>query len=228
MKKGDILYAINAMEINNRSTFLRIMNLTEAGEEIEIECYRYENGTLVNYSVPVILGDKYEYYEKYSPSENKEEYKGKGFLGLTILPMGMSFMPIDRYPQRLAHPLSDMKSFFFYVALPFAGLSPFPYAFTATFSTPIHPSVFWPLANALYWLFWLNFAIGTFNVLPAIPLDGGYIFRDGLRFAAKKIRKKWNEEKAERVSSAITTMFSVMVLLAIMAMLLVPRLRALL
>jgi membrane-associated protease RseP (regulator of RpoE activity) len=33
----------------------------------------------------------------------------------------------------------------------------------------------WPIVSMLTWMFLLNFAIGLFNLLPAIPLDGGYI-----------------------------------------------------
>jgi len=33
----------------------------------------------------------------------------------------------------------------------------------------------WPIITLLTWMFLLNFAIGLFNMLPAIPLDGGYI-----------------------------------------------------
>ncbi len=227
MENGDVLYKINGTEITDSSTFLHEMNLTRSGKEIEVEYYRFENGTFVNYSSYVLLGDKYEYYEKYNPQENKDEYKGKGFLGLSTLPMGINPRPIDYYTQKLAHPLSSKESFFLYIALPFAGLSPFPPQFTTMFSTAVPSSIFWPLANIFYWLFWLNFAIGTFNVLPAIPLDGGYIFKDGIGFITKKIRKKWKEEKVEKVSSATTTIFSVIVLLAIIAMLVVPRLRAL-
>ena len=34
----------------------------------------------------------------------------------------------------------------------------------------------WSIVSVLTWMFLLNFAIGLFNMLPAIPLDGGYIF----------------------------------------------------
>lgn len=34
----------------------------------------------------------------------------------------------------------------------------------------------WPIVSVLTWMFLLNFAVGLFNMLPAIPLDGGYIF----------------------------------------------------
>ncbi|NIA11102.1 MAG: PDZ domain-containing protein [Nitrospiraceae bacterium] len=228
LRRGDVLARLNGTEITNGSAFLHAINRTKAGEEIVLEYYRYENGTFEKYNTSAVLDDKYDYYEKYNSDGNKEEFKGKGFLGVTTIPLGISLLPVDYYPQKLAHPLSSMKSFFFYVALPFAGLSPFPKPLTAMFSTGIMPSsLFWPLANTFYWLFWLNFAIGTFNVLPAIPLDGGYIFKDGIGFVTRKIRKKMKEERVEKISSAVTTLFSVIVLLAIVAMLVIPRLRAL-
>lgn len=232
LKAGDVLCKISingtSTEITSSKIFSQVMNQTKAGEEIEVAYYRYENGKFENQSVMVTLVDKYDYYQKYNPKENKEEYRGRGFMGISTIPMGITTVPMDYYIQKLAHPLSDMKSFFFYIALPFAGFSPFPKAFISLFATPLPSSIFWPLANIFYWLFWLNFAIGTFNVLPAVPLDGGYIFKDGISFVAQKIRKKWNKERIEKISSVITTIFSVIVLLAIMSMLIVPRLRALL
>ena len=228
MKAGDVLYRINGTEITNGSSFSHAMNLTATGEEINVEYYRYENGTFENHSISVVLDDKYEYYEKYDTGRNNEDFKGRGFLGLSTLPMGIKPIPVDYYPQILAHPLSSRKTLFFYIALPFAGLSPFPEALTALYDTPFPSQMFWPLANAFYWLFWLNFAIGTFNVLPAVPLDGGYIFRDGISLITKKIGKKLKEESVDRISSSITMAFSVMVLLAILAMLVIPRIRALL
>jgi len=48
----------------------------------------------------------------------------------------------------------------------------------------------------LKWIFMLNFGIGLVNLLPAVPLDGGYIFRGLLE---SKMRKK----TAKRISYAI-------------------------
>ena len=227
LEVGDVLLRINGTEITPK-TFSQVMNGTGAGDTINVEFLRYENGKMENHSVFVTLADKYDYYREYNPDANKEEYRGKGFLGISTLPMGITALPMDYYRNRLMHPLSDRHSFFFYIALPFAGFSPFPEAFTSLFSTPFSPSVFWPLTNTLYWLFWLNFAIGTFNVLPAIPLDGGYIFRDGVSFLTSKIKRKWKDEKVKKVSSAVTTIFSFAVLFVIISIILIPRLRAIL
>ncbi|HPX78151.1 MAG TPA: site-2 protease family protein, partial [Methanobacterium sp.] len=39
-----------------------------------------------------------------------------------------------------------------------------------------------PLVDILYWIFLLNFAIGTINLLPARPLDGGLLLSELLDY----------------------------------------------
>jgi len=51
----------------------------------------------------------------------------------------------------------------------------------------------WPIITLLTWMFLLNFAIGLFNMLPAIPLDGGYIL-SGI------IEKRTSAKTARRVA----------------------------
>jgi len=41
-------------------------------------------------------------------------------------------------------------------------------------------SGFWGVVQILFWTFWFNLAVGTFNALPFIPLDGGYIMKEGV------------------------------------------------
>ncbi|MDD3492518.1 MAG: site-2 protease family protein [Candidatus Thermoplasmatota archaeon] len=225
LQRGDILAIINGTTITNGTVFSDLLNETRAGESITIQYYRYHNQTWHLNATTAVLADKHGYYAKKFPRDNREDYRGRGFLGLSTVPLGITTAAIDSYTQRMAHPLTDRQSFFLYLALPFAGLSPFPEGFTALFETPFAPDLFWPLANVFYWLFWLNFALGTFNVLPAIPLDGGYIFRDGMASLFTRVRKKMDKERAERIASGVTTFFSVMVLLAIVAIIVVPRLR---
>jgi len=54
----------------------------------------------------------------------------------------------------------------------------------------------WEGIVILKWIFMLNFGIGLVNLLPAVPLDGGYILRGLLE---RKMRKK----TAKRISYAI-------------------------
>jgi membrane-associated protease RseP (regulator of RpoE activity) len=88
-------------------------------------------------------------------------------------------------------------------------------------------NTFWILANCAYWIFWLNFALGTFNVLPAIPLDGGYLFKDGMTVLVGRIRKSWRKEKREEIAAKITLGMSLLVLASILSLILIPRLKVL-
>jgi len=60
--------------------------------------------------------------------------------------------------------------------------------------------------------------------LPAAPLDGGYVFKDGVSWLIEKLRLK----KGEKIVTYITSGISFMILLAIFSIILIPNLRALL
>ena len=49
--------------------------------------------------------------------------------------------------------------------------------------------MFYLIANAMYWLFWLNLMLGATNALPAVPLDGGFVFRDGVEALLTRFRR---------------------------------------
>jgi membrane-associated protease RseP (regulator of RpoE activity) len=64
----------------------------------------------------------------------------------------------------------------------------------------------WEGVVILKWIFMLNFGIGLVNLLPAVPLDGGYIFR-GL------LESKMKKKTAKRISYAIALFTLAMILL---------------
>lgn len=39
---------------------------------------------------------------------------------------------------------------------------------------------YWAVVQVLFWCGWFNLVVGTFNALPLVPLDGGYILREGV------------------------------------------------
>jgi len=61
----------------------------------------------------------------------------------------------------------------------------------------------WSIISLLTWMFMLNFAIGLFNLLPAIPLDGGYIFRGLLE---KKVKRKTAEQLSYALALFVLTL----------------------
>ena len=228
---GDIIETINGTLVTNEKEFNAIMNTTSAGKTIYIQgaSYHQKTGNYTYYNKTVTLDDKYEYYERYYPDKNKEEYSNVGFLGINILPLGIIVSSPDSLIDILAHPVSSLSGFFTYITLPFQGLSPVPeemsnlYKITGPLSILPKP-LFWALGDGIYWIFWLNFALGTFNALPAIPLDGGYLLKDGIAVLLKKINKKMKKEQEEKIAGKITFLISLVVLALILSLITIPRL----
>jgi len=127
----------------------------------------------------VKLANRYDY-------TGEENDNGTGYFGI-------NYCDVNMLPDTLSKPLSNIKSFkeavgnlIYYIALPLPsiGLSHFHSPVTDVYT--IHgfwsflpTDVFWVFANVFYWAFWINFMLGLTNALPAVPLDGGYIFKDG-------------------------------------------------
>jgi membrane-associated protease RseP (regulator of RpoE activity) len=50
------------------------------------------------------------------------------------------------------------------------------------------PWIVFPLKELLYWIYLLNLLVGTFNLLPMKPLDGGLILEELLRYRLSEER----------------------------------------
>ncbi|HEC82270.1 MAG TPA: hypothetical protein ENI53_00085 [Thermoplasmatales archaeon] len=211
-----IIYRINNHSIGNREDFFSFMNSTTAGEKIDI--YFYYNNSKLNTSV--ILADKYNFIKN-------DKNIGKGFLGVEAYSID-NLLLNDEYIKNVFNPLktelnlnSIRNKFLSFIALPFTGLSPPPQEIIDIY-TP--SEFFWILYNIVYWIFWLNFAVGTFNALPSMPLDGGYIFRDGINYILSKFSSA-KKERVEKISSFLSSAVSIIVFIGIFSIILIPRLR---
>ena len=214
IKPGWIFYSINGTIIRNNADFYRVLNETRAGEKIKIAMLDL-NMSMIN--VTVTLADKYSYYEKYSPSLNKEWYRGKGFLGVGAAYLGASVGDPNMLKTVIANPYHNANSpnAIFHgtmtlIALPFLHLMPFPTAYEHMFSVPF--SGYWILVNSLYWIFWLNLMLGLTNLLPAVPLDGGYIFKDALNSLGERLKLKNVEKGADQISLFISLLILCLIL----------------
>ncbi len=79
--------------------------------------------------------------------------------------------------------------------------------------------IFWT-ADVLFWTGWINFYVGLFNCLPAVPLDGGYVFREMLNPVLKIGIKE--EKRKEKVAKAIASLIALFIFSSIVAMLVGP------
>lgn len=204
-----LTYQSNEYLLSNSSDFTEVMNSTTA--KIPLTIYYFMDGSFRN--TTVILADKYEF------TDDKDDI-GHGFLGVGAF--GLSDVTLNTdYVPTIYSPFKG--NFLAYLALPFLGLSPLPNELAELYT----PSpIFWIVYNTIYWVFWLSFAFGTFNALPATPLDGGYIFKDGIGYLLSRFGGK-TKERAERLSSFVTIAVSLIILFCIISVILVPRLKTL-
>lgn len=186
---GMVITAIEGRAVRNLEDFNASLSQKHAGESVGMSLWH--RGQVLEKQVP--LTDKYAYYEQNDPARNREEFKGRGFMGVTTFPMEA----LGALRDVNAAPLDfGVGGIAFYVSQPFpvfggAGFSPLPSAFQDLFViegplAALPPSLFWVLANSLYWVFWLNLMVGTFNALPAGPLDGGQMFKAILKGALRR------------------------------------------
>ena len=221
IKAGWIFYEINGTIIRNENDFFSTLNKTHAGESVNITML---NKDLHPINVTATLTDKYNYYAKFASELNRASYRNKGFLGVSAMYMGITVGNPEQLKSLIANPYANAKNFndlfrgtMLLISLPFVHLMPFPSQLESVYLVPF-PG-FWVLIDAAYWIFWLNLMLGLTNLLPAIPLDGGYLFSDLITHISKKLRVK----NPEAISGKITAFFSITVLILIIWQFIGPR-----
>ena len=58
----------------------------------------------------------------------------------------------------------------------------------------------------------MNLAVSLFNVLPMVPLDGGFLFNDGVRALIMRLKKGIKEETKEKIVKNVSLAISLMIL----------------
>lgn len=140
------------------------------------------------------LTSKWLYYYKYYPkSANREEYRNLSIMGVSTSVFGIQIEDMDYLPKLVTHPLGAEQGdkgltvrLLRFVSLPTLGYSPVVSPATELYEpsglfSGVPSDVYWVIVNVFYWLFWANFLLGIANALPALPFDGGFVLRDGLK-----------------------------------------------
>ncbi len=203
---GMILLSVNNTRIRTVSEFISAMDLTKPGDTIPVTYTA--KGMAGNRTVAITLADAGVLY-------NDPARLGEGALGVTAFPTRLS--------TAYFHPIGGAGAFggvvqstLAYISLPFAGLQPM--QGVATQFYVVHGPLaglgdgFWVLANVFYWVFWLNLMLGLTNALPAVPLDGGYIFRDAVHAILARARRGMAAEQRERFVKNVSYAFALLVL----------------
>jgi len=195
---------IDDTPIYNSTDFITFLNATVPNQTVEM-FFADSNATFV------VLGS--------SPD------RSCGYLGV-VATTSLEFagMTIGAYPaaatlhilQNIPGMMGGIEGWLIIFALPFIGFDGTGFAgFSSTmqFYEPVGWAagygvlVFW-IANALIWTFWINFFAGLFNCLPAVPLDGGHVFRDTIHMLTERMI---GDRDAERLSQVMTAAFAILV-----------------
>jgi membrane-associated protease RseP (regulator of RpoE activity) len=227
MRVGMVLVSLNNTPISNIDALTSTMARSHAGQTVSLTVMSLNstsNAFEVNTSISAVtLSDKWDYYNEYAPSENEASYHGVAYLGGGFLALGVSAVNVTAYTDLLAHPFGGDRSFDDFakswlrlITLPFVDLapvrSPVTDLYTPSGSLAWMPgTAFWLIANSLYWIFWINLMVGLTNVLPMVPLDGGYIFKDAFDYALTRVWKGASREKIDEWSGNCVTLLSLFV-----------------
>ena len=160
-----VVTAINGVPVMTRADISTILNSTQPGDAAVLTIQKGE--AVKDYSLTLAPWPKEYHSTATSGFMGVEYYDGssiKSVVGSMLSPIGfIQFLVIpftndsgSRFLRILAFDTPDTG----YYQAPFFG--------------------FWEIIHLLFWCAWININVGIFNAIPMVPLDGGYIFKEGV------------------------------------------------
>ncbi len=175
IKKGWIITEVDGKRIVTIYDFKKALENKKVGEKVSLvvfdgKNFRKYNLILKNLNGKAVIG---VHVQEYFAGVSLSYFYAENILNT-----------LKSIPSMLSNPVGWL----FIISMPITFFNSFSPPLTNFFTSSIGDWVFYIL-NVFYWIGWINFYVGLFNCLPAIPLDGGRIFYDvtnrigGRRFA---------------------------------------------
>jgi membrane-associated protease RseP (regulator of RpoE activity) len=229
-----ILESLNGTPVTSETDFRSVLLTVPAGSTVPISALSY-NSTSGQYEdagvTSITTISKNDYYQRtYGQSSDNIS-----FMGVNTAYLGASTNNPQAILDLLGSPFAGASSandyvgdLLYYIALPFYGLQPLSSPLSDIFVPTgvfawMPTDVFWIVANSLYWIFWINLMVGITNAMPAIPLDGGFLYRDWIDTIVAKVRKGMDQKVRDRYVNSIVMSTSLFVLFLIVWQLIGPR-----
>ncbi|MDR0980316.1 MAG: site-2 protease family protein [Methanocalculaceae archaeon] len=208
MQPGTVILAIDGVPVANSTDMSAILSSTVPGQTIQVlgeykgaqQMYDITLTAIPPEAASSVVGDA-----------------GSGFMGVLYgNPQAITdTLHAWTHPTTPADMLVSALNF---LVLPFSsitGSSSFAILVTDTpdpafLSAPFEG--FWEVVHVLYWCAWVNILLGTFNVLPLGPLDGGQMLREGVK---SFLTKRGKEQYAQPLCSMITNLLIVVIIIPI-------------
>jgi membrane-associated protease RseP (regulator of RpoE activity) len=212
-----VITEIDGTEISGLSDFRRYINTTRPGQNITIT-----------------TGSGSTYNLRLATKPDGTSLIGIGISGDAVYIGGVTFQeaPAKQFLAVLrAIPGSGIRGFAAVLSLPFFGIPGFTEkgfpGFSGWIISVFEPtgwaaslgSKFFWIANLLLWVGWINLYAGLFNCLPAVPLDGGHIFRDLVQAGFERVV---NVKEAEKLTRTVVAILAWLVLTSLVITVFAP------
>jgi membrane-associated protease RseP (regulator of RpoE activity) len=74
---------------------------------------------------------------------------------------------------------------------------------------------FWGVVHLLFWAGWININVGIFNAIPMVPLDGGYIMKEG-------VDRLFSRRGLSRYAPMVVSFISTIMIVMLISLILLP------
>lgn len=225
LQAGDIIVAVNGTQTPNLGELREALGAAHPGQTVPLTYFDQSSGTLTTTDVKLTSVYAFESEPGNNASVNATEKKS-AFLGVAeypITPQNVTGFLTDPFgpvssgltgpPLNLPAPLAGGL---FFLALPFADEQPVQGSEAKMFSVSgplgaLPDDGAWVLINTLYWLVWMNILLGLTNALPAVPLDGGFLFRDAMTGLVKRVRGGWSTVQIENAVGRLSLLATIVI-----------------
>ena len=200
---GDVVTAVDGKPITNLDTILGPNTNLTAGQTINFTVYRHGQTIEIN-NIKLVC------CTKIIDTSTNQTLASYPYIGVDSVSEANLRSAVSSYTNVFGNPLLYIG------CIPTLNIGncqqavPFSNSDSVFYASPLGSALV-PIANLLYWLFFLNFNLAIFNSLPIFPLDGGQAFGVGVEALG---RGRLSEAGSMRVTMG-ATMVVLIFLLAI-------------